>query len=76
MKSYIAQTCPGPCPEHGSAHFGIVETLREAALVLATFRRRAETRRQLRFLDERDLRDIGIDPVDARRESAKPFWES
>jgi hypothetical protein len=31
-------------------------------------------RRQLAQLDDRLLRDIGLDPLETRREVAKPFW--
>ncbi len=37
---------------------------------------RARQRRQLRRLDDRLLRDIGIDRIAARRESEKPFWKA
>jgi len=39
---------------------------------------RSRQRRALRELGERNdarLQDIGISPQDARRESAKPFWQ-
>jgi uncharacterized protein YjiS (DUF1127 family) len=35
---------------------------------------RSESRRALADLDDRLLRDIGLDRVDARREASKPFW--
>lgn len=35
---------------------------------------RARQRRELLWLDERLLRDIGITADEARREAAKPFW--
>ena len=37
---------------------------------------RARQRRQLRRLDDRLLRDIGIDRIAARHESEKPFWKA
>jgi uncharacterized protein YjiS (DUF1127 family) len=37
---------------------------------------RAGQRRQLRRLDDRLLRDIGIDRIAALRESEKPFWKA
>lgn len=33
-----------------------------------------DTRKRLLELDERQLRDIGIDWVDAEKEGEKPFW--
>ena len=41
---------------------------------LAEWRNRAEQRRQLAVMSERDLKDIGLGRADARREAAKPFW--
>jgi uncharacterized protein YjiS (DUF1127 family) len=38
------------------------------------WRRRTRSRTQLARLSERELRDIGLTPVDAAKESAKPFW--
>lgn len=35
---------------------------------------RAHSRNRLAQLDDRMLKDIGIDRVDALREAAKPFW--
>ena len=36
---------------------------------------RAKGRAELRRLNDRMLRDIGISRVDAYRESSKPFWK-
>ncbi len=44
------------------------------AVVAADLRRR--TRRDLRALDVHLLRDIGLDPAQARAEAAKPFWRA
>ncbi|QYZ70842.1 DUF1127 domain-containing protein [Neotabrizicola shimadae] len=35
---------------------------------------RQRTRNRLALLDDRMLRDIGLDPVEAETEIAKPFW--
>ena len=35
---------------------------------------RADQRRQLLELDERQMRDVGLDPVMVRSEALKPFW--
>ncbi len=40
----------------------------------ATWAARVRVRRQLAQLDERLLRDIGISPIEVRREIIKPFW--
>lgn len=56
--------------------------LPELRLVLARLAawtlRAAELRRQRRALGELDahlLRDIGVSPIDARREVERPFWQ-
>ena len=38
--------------------------------------RRARTRRALAELDERLLRDVGLDPMTAREEARLPFWRA
>lgn len=35
---------------------------------------RARTRKQLGRLDDRILRDIGLDPLTAEAEATRPFW--
>lgn len=44
-----------------------------ADLVIGTIER-ARSRRTLRLLDDRMLRDIGVDRGTAQFESDKPFW--
>lgn len=44
-------------------------------LPLGRWLRVARERRRLAELDERALRDIGIDPASAAREAARPFWD-
>ncbi len=41
---------------------------------VTTWQERASDRRHLAGLDERMLRDMGIDPADAFEEAEKPFW--
>lgn len=36
---------------------------------------RSRDRQRLAHLDAHLLRDIGLDPQEARRECAKPFWQ-
>jgi uncharacterized protein YjiS (DUF1127 family) len=43
------------------------------AMTAAMTRRR--DRRRLAQLDAHLLRDIGVEPLEARRECAKPFWQ-
>ena len=40
------------------------------------WRRRARSRRQLRSLDPREIRDFCLDPMEAEREVKKPFWRA
>jgi uncharacterized protein YjiS (DUF1127 family) len=47
---------------------------RQGARLIALWHRRAQERRELTAMGERDLRDIGISRLDARREADKPFW--
>ena len=42
--------------------------------LLTVWRRRAASRRQLLAMDDRMLRDIGLDRVSAWDEARKPFW--
>lgn len=43
---------------------------------LRLWRQRADSRRQLLSMTDRELHDIGIDRVDANQEAAKRFWET
>ena len=45
-----------------------------ATLALVTWDLRRRTRKDLRDLSGHMLQDIGLDPVEARLEAAKPFW--
>ena len=45
------------------------------AVVLAKWSERARTRRALADLDGHLLRDVGLDPLTAKTESQRPFWQ-
>jgi uncharacterized protein YjiS (DUF1127 family) len=45
------------------------------AFVVSLWLERARTRRVLAELDEHLVRDIGRTPIEAQRESARPFWK-
>lgn len=49
---------------------------RRLVAVIALWGFRSRSRRALSELNERELRDIGIDQSDAARESAKVFWRT
>ncbi len=42
---------------------------------VALWERRARTRRALSHLDAAALRDLGLDPLTAQTEAARPFWK-
>ena len=44
--------------------------------LIALWRSRSVARPMLMYMDERDLKDIGITRHDARREWRKPFWQA
>lgn len=52
------------------------EFRRRGAALLRLWLRRARTRRHLAELDERLLRDVGLDPLTAREEAGRPFWRA
>ncbi|ALG69777.1 hypothetical protein VY88_11420 [Azospirillum thiophilum] len=45
-----------------------------ASNMLGLWRQRIVTRRELGYLDDRMLQDIGFNRLDAEREMSKPFW--
>ena len=49
--------------------------LRSLAQLVGLWLERIHTRRALAELDEHLLRDIGRTSIEARRESAQPFWK-
>lgn len=63
---------------NGRSSAGVWRSIRAmcaaADRTLALWSFRARTRRDLMKLDDRLLRDAGLDPIDARKEANKPFW--
>lgn len=49
---------------------------RDLVAIISLWRHRARSRRHLQWLDERQLRDIGIDRQSAAEEARKPFWRA
>jgi uncharacterized protein YjiS (DUF1127 family) len=49
-------------------------SIRHMAARIRLWRQRARSRRDLLWLSEHQLRDIGIDRRAARTEAYKPFW--
>ena len=52
-----------------------VDRIASAFRVVATWRQRHRTRRQLAAAEARVLRDVGISEEQRFVESSKPFWE-
>jgi uncharacterized protein YjiS (DUF1127 family) len=50
--------------------------LQALARLLLLWRRRDRERRELAALDDRSLRDIGLNRAEVAYESTKPFWRS
>lgn len=44
--------------------------------IFATWRRRAQERRELATLDARTIRDLGLSTSEIQFEASKPFWRS
>lgn len=63
-----------PRPARSSAAAAAPGLLRRIAATLATWQARHRQRRELRELDDRLLRDIGISRAAAEAEARKPFW--
>ncbi len=74
--AYPADGLEAPRPEVAAK--ALLETVAgHAASALATLRtwnERAAQRRQLREMDDRILKDIGLSRLDVYRETIKPFW--
>jgi uncharacterized protein YjiS (DUF1127 family) len=64
-----------PAPFQAGAIMSAVATATlRAACTVQAWRARARQRQVLATLDDRMLKDIGINRMTARREVAKPFW--
>ncbi len=54
----------------------VVRDTRALFDLFTTWQKRAATRHQLRHLDDRILKDIGLSRADAEREGGKSFWRA
>jgi uncharacterized protein YjiS (DUF1127 family) len=55
-------------------HFPLLSVIRRIVAAIRLWRRRARSRQQLRELDDRLLKDIGLRREDVGYEFPKPFW--
>ena len=68
-----------PLPATSSGAAPARESIRKLQRLTAQWRRRAAFRADLRRLLKAGphlARDVGLDPEDAHREAAKPFWRA
>ncbi len=74
----VALDCPAPMARSATRgrppRAGTPAPLDALLELLVTWQERAEQRHCLAQLDDRLLRDVGLDRLDAAREAAKPFW--
>jgi uncharacterized protein YjiS (DUF1127 family) len=59
----------GPTPP------SLVKILHQLGATCRSYRERYRQRRQLMYLDDRELKDIGITPEQAEQEARKPIWQ-
>ena len=60
----------------GALRANAIRRLADSLDFLATWQERAAGRYRLANLDDRMLRDVGLDRADISREIDKPFWRS
>jgi uncharacterized protein YjiS (DUF1127 family) len=71
--SGCASVTAGRIPQYHASREGLFARILSVAL---TWQDRAVQRTQLASMDDRLLRDMGIDPLEARMEAEKPFWKA
>lgn len=77
MKSYAFVEPEATSPVTSGGHVGkSAEWFAATRDLLDTWTFRAQSRRELSRLNVFQLADLGLDPVDAAREAAKPFWRA
>ena len=59
---------------HYSSKAPLAGTVTAFNQIFATWRRRAQERRELVNLDHRTIRDLGLSPSEIQFEANKPFW--
>ncbi len=76
MKTATASLANEVSPCGAESMTGAAQALSRFARTLHDWKQRSRTRRALRELSNECLEDVGLDPVDAMREAAKPFWRA
>lgn len=59
---------------HYRSEVPLMATVAAVGQLIATWRRRAQERRELAILDHRTIRDLGLSPSEIQFEANKPFW--
>ncbi len=59
---------------HYSSKAPLAGTYTAFSQIFATWRQRAQQRRELAQLDARSIRDLGLSTADVQFEANKPFW--
>lgn len=69
-------------PSHPKLHFlagrkavTFLQVVAMGAKTVAIWSQRRKSRQELRYLDDHLLKDIGLEPGEALRESRRPFWQ-
>lgn len=71
MIKHTAQTLNAPV-----VHLELGNPLQRVIATVLAWQQRYELRRHLLEMDDHLLDDIGLSPVEARQEGAKPFWRA
>jgi len=75
MNGCIDTTAPGHAPRSAAdLRTGLAGGFSRLRATLELWGARHRQRRQLSLLDDRLLRDIGLDRATAMEEASKPFW--
>ena len=74
MSHIVDSHAPGNSAEVASLPVGFGRLFLGSVQTLQSWYERSRQRRRLARLDERLLRDIGLDRVTAMEEISKPFW--
>ena len=74
IASFAAKVRDGARRAVGSPFASLLAVMREAEVVVSTWRERVRVRRSLASMSERELHDIGTGWSEIAHEVSKPFW--